>query len=93
MTATLTTDPLPLGMDENGDMTFKSTIWAFILGTICVFVTFPIGVVAIVLSNMGMERVATNRPLARKLVAWSWGIFVVTDTLIVIALIALILTR
>ncbi|GAA3241991.1 hypothetical protein [Actinocorallia longicatena] len=81
---------LPLGLDANGDMTRKSVIAAFILGTLAVFTLFPIGILAIVLSNMGMERVKTDLPRARKLVAWSWGIFAVTDVVVVIGLITLL---
>ncbi|WP_460362636.1 hypothetical protein [Actinocorallia lasiicapitis] len=71
-------------------MTRTSVIAAFILGTLAVFTAFPLGILAIVLSNMGMERVRTDLPKARKLVAWSWGIFAVTDLAVIITIVTLL---
>jgi hypothetical protein len=79
---------LPLGLNADGDMTPRGVFFAFVLGTIAVFCAFPLGILGIVLSNMGMERVSTKPDIARKLVAWSWAIFAVTDSLVVLLLVA-----
>ncbi len=63
------------------------------LGTLAVFLAFPVGILGIVLSNMGMNRVSTKPETARKLVAWSWAIFVVTDSIVVLAVAAVLISR
>lgn len=77
---------LPLGVRADGEMTRKGIAFAFVLGTIAVFFAFPLGLLGIVLSNMGMNRVSTKPETARKLVAWSWVIFAVIDCIIVPAI-------
>jgi len=64
-----------------------------VLGTLAVFLAFPVGILGIVLSNMGMNRVSTKPETARKLVAWSWAIFVVTDSIVVLAVAAVLISR
>ena len=77
---------LPLGVRADGEMTRKGIAFAFVLGTVAVFFAFPLGLLGIVLSNMGMNRVSTKPETARKLVGWSWAIFAVTDCIIVPAI-------
>jgi hypothetical protein len=84
---------LPLGLRADGEMTRRGVICAFVLGTIAVFLAFPLGILGIVLSNMGMNRVTTKPETARKLVAWSWAIFAVTDSIVVLALVAALISR
>lgn len=74
-------------------MTRKGVAFAFVLATIAVFAAFPLGVLGIVLSNMGMNRVATKPETARKLVAWSWAIFAVTDSIAVLTVVAVLISR
>ena len=84
---------LPLGVRADGEMTRKGIACAFIFGTVAVFFAFPIGLLGIVLSNMGMNRVSTKPETARKLVAWSWAIFAVTDCIIVPAIVVGVISR
>lgn len=88
-----TTVRLPLGVQEDGTLTRKATPVAFVLGTLAVFAVLPLGVLGIILNNMGLERVATNPEQARRLVAWSWGIFAVVDGLAVLGLAALLVAQ
>jgi hypothetical protein len=74
-------------------MTRTGIVFAFVLGTVAVFLAFPLGILGIVLSNMGMNRVATKPETARKLVAWSWAIFAVTDTLALLGVVAVLVSR
>ena len=84
---------LPLGIRADGEMTRTGIVFAFALGTIAVFLAFPVGVLGIVLSNMGMNRVSTKPETARKLVAWSWAIFAVTDSVMVLAVVTALISR
>jgi hypothetical protein len=68
-------------------MTRTGLAFAFVLGTIAIL-AFPLGILGIVLSNMGMNRVSTKPDAARKLVALSWWVFGVTDSLLVLAFVA-----
>lgn len=74
-------------------MTRRGVVFAFVLGTIAVFAAFPLGVLGIVLSNMGMNRVSTKPETARKLVAWSWAIFAVTDSIVVLTVAVVLISR
>lgn len=84
---------LPIGVRADGEMTRKGVVFAFMLGTIAVFFAFPLGLLGIVLSNMGMNRVSTKPEAARKLVAWSWAIFAVTDCIIVPGIVVGVISR
>jgi hypothetical protein len=84
---------LPLGIRADGEMTRTGVAFAFVLGTLAVFLAFPMGILGIVLSNMGMNRVSTKPETARKLVAWSWAIFAVTDSIMVLAVAAALISR
>jgi hypothetical protein len=84
---------LPLGIRADGEMTRTGLLFAFVLGTIAVFLAFPLGILGIVLSNMGMNRVPTKPETARRLVAWSWAIFAVTDTIAVLGVVAALVSR
>jgi hypothetical protein len=83
----------PLGVRADGEMTRKGIAFAFILGTIAVFFAFPLGLLGIVLSNMGMNRVSAEPDTARKLVAWSWAVFAVTDCIIVPGILVSVFSR
>jgi hypothetical protein len=84
---------LPLGVRADGEMTRSGVAFAFALGTLTVVLAFPLGILAIVLSNMGMNRVSTKPATARRLVAWSWAIFGVTDGLIVLAIVVALIAH
>jgi hypothetical protein len=84
---------LPLGVRADGQMTRNGIAFGFILGTVAVFFAFPLGILGIVLSNMGMNRVSTKPETARKLVAWSWAIFVVSDCIIAPGILLTIFSR
>jgi hypothetical protein len=84
---------LPLGVRADGEMTRKGVAFAFVLGTIAVFLAFPLGILGIVLSNMGMNRVSTKPETARKLVAWSWAIFAITDCIAVCGIVVAVVSR
>ena len=84
----MTSRRLPLGVNADGEMTRTGLAFAFVLGTIAVFLAFPVAILGIVLSNMGMNRVSTKPETARKLVAWSWGIFAVTDSVMLLGVVA-----
>ena len=84
---------LPLGVRADGEMTRRGVAFAFVLGTIAVFLAFPLGILGIVLSNMGMNRVSNNPEAARKLVAWSWAIFAVTDCVAVCGIVVAVIAR
>jgi hypothetical protein len=72
-------------------MTRRAATIGFILGIICVFGAFPLAIVGIVLSNMGMNRVHSDPAKARTLVAWSWGVLGVTSVLVLLGVTALVL--
>ena len=82
---------LPLGVLPDGSMTRRAATIGFILGTICVVGAFPLAIVGIVLSNMGMNRVQTAPAKARRLVTWSWWILGVTSGLVLLGVTALLL--
>jgi len=84
---------LPLWVRADGEMTRTGIMFAFIFGTIAIFFAFPLGLLGIVLSNMGMNRVSTKPETARKLVAWSWAIFAITDCIIVPGILLSIFSR
>ncbi|ACZ00469.1 hypothetical protein [Thermomonospora curvata] len=81
------TTRLPLGVQADGTLTPRAVPIAFVLGTLAVFAALPLGVLGIVLNDRGLERVRTDPQSARKLVAWSWGIFAVVDALAVVAVV------
>lgn len=82
---------LPLGLRPDGSMTRRASTIGFILGIICVFGAFPLAILGIVLSNMGMNRVHSDPAKARTLVAWSWGVLGVTSGLVLLGVIGLVL--
>ena len=84
---------LPLGVRADGEFTRRGVAFAFVLGTLAVFLAFPVGILGIVLSNMGMNRVSTNPESARKLIAWSWGIFAVVDSIMVLVVVTVLVSR
>jgi hypothetical protein len=49
---------------------------ASIMASLAIFLTLPLGILGIVLNSMGLRRVKSNPPLARKLVIWSWVLFI-----------------
>jgi len=82
---------LPLGLRPDGSMTRRAATIGFILGTICVVGAFPLAIVGIVLSNMGMNRVHSDPAKARRLIAWSWGVLGATSVLVLLGVTALAL--
>ena len=82
---------LPLGLRPDGSMSRRASTIGFILGTICVFGAFPLAILGIVLSNMGMNRVQSDPAKARTLVVWSWGVLGVTSGLVLLGVTALVL--
>lgn len=88
-----TDERLPLGLRPDGTMTRPAAAIGFVLGIICVFGAPPLAIVGIVLSNMGMNRVQSDRAFARKLVAWSWCVLGVTSALVLLVVAAVVVSR
>jgi glucan phosphoethanolaminetransferase (alkaline phosphatase superfamily) len=84
---------LPLGVGADGAFTRRGVVFACALGTIAVFLFFPLGILGIVLSSMGMNRVSTKPEAARKLVAWSWAIWAVMDSILFLGVVAALISR
>ncbi|HEY3527774.1 MAG TPA: hypothetical protein VGK78_01395 [Nocardioides sp.] len=77
MTQTVPTDVrLPWGTTPNGEFTVKGTVVASVMGTLAVFVTLPLGILGILLSCQGLDRVARRDHSARRFLIWSWICFV-----------------
>jgi len=66
---------LPWGTTAEGELTRQGTIAGAVMGTYAVFVTFPRGVLGIVLSCTGLDRVRRGEPSARSFLTWSWICF------------------
>jgi hypothetical protein len=73
-TATLE-DRLPWGTTSEGEFTRPGTLLAFVMGAFAVFITFPLGILGIVLSCMGLDRIQRREASARTFVMWSWICF------------------
>jgi hypothetical protein len=87
MTQTATPDVrLPWGTTPEGELTRRGTIVGAVMGTLAVFTTLPLGIIGIVLSCMGLDRIRRHDASARKLLIWSWICFV-PGTLVGVALI------
>jgi hypothetical protein len=67
---------IPWGTTPEGELTRNGTIVGGVMGTYAVFITFPLGILGIVLSCMGLDRVRRGNPAARKFLLWSWISFV-----------------
>jgi hypothetical protein len=67
---------LPWGTTPEGEFTRDGTIAASIMGTFAVLVTFPLGVLGVVLSCMGLDRIRRQEPSGRTFVIVSWVLFV-----------------
>ena len=66
----------PWGTTPEGELTSQGTLIAFVMGTYATFITFPLGIVGIVLSCMGLDRIERREASARKFLIWSWICFV-----------------
>lgn len=66
---------LPWGTTPDGELDRKGVAAGFILGALAVFLTFPLGVLGIVLNCRGLDRIETDPEAARKLLMWSWILF------------------
>jgi hypothetical protein len=66
---------LPWGTTPEGELTRDGTIVGAVMGTLAVFITFPLGVLGIVLSCMGLDRVRRGEPSGRTFLIWSWICF------------------
>jgi protein-S-isoprenylcysteine O-methyltransferase Ste14 len=77
MTHTATTQlTLPWGTTPRGELTREGTIVGAVMGTFAVFTFPPLGIVGIVLSCMGLDRIRRDDPAARTYLTWSWICFV-----------------
>ena len=77
MTQTATLDlHQPWGTTTQGEFTRGGTLLAFVMGAYGVFITFPLGIVGIVLSCVGLDRIKSRDPSGRKFLIWSWICFV-----------------
>jgi hypothetical protein len=66
-----------------------------VTGTYAVLLTFPLGILGIVLSCMGLDRIRRGEPSAGKLMLWSWVCFApgtVLGVTLTVLLIASLLT-
>jgi len=66
----------PWGTTPEGELTTPGTIVGGVMGTYAVFLTFPLGILGIVLSCMGLDRIPRHDPSARRYLMWSWICFV-----------------
>ena len=66
----------PWGTTPEGEFTRVGIILAFVMGSFAVFITFPLGIIGIVLSCIGLDRIQRGDPSARKFLRWSWICFV-----------------
>ncbi|TNY37706.1 hypothetical protein [Thermomonospora catenispora] len=83
---------LPLGVQADGTLTPAATALGFVTGTVAVLTLLPLGVLGIILNNMGLERVQTAPDRARTLITWSWVILAASSVLgvaLVVAALAL----
>ncbi len=92
--AATSTDVLPWGTTPDGELTPAAVVVGAVLGTIAVFTFFPLAVLGIVLSCMGLNRINTDLVEARRLLSWSWLVLagsaaVPLVMLVVVALFAL----
>ncbi len=69
-------EQVPWGTTPEGELTTPGTIVGGVMGTYAVFITFPLGILGIVLSCMGLDRIPRQDPAARKYLMWSWICFV-----------------
>ena|SRR5690349_24691057 len=77
MTQTATPEiRLPWGTTPEGEFTRRGTIVPSVMGTLAVFVTLPLGVAGILVSCKGLDRIRRHDPSGRKLLIWSWILFV-----------------
>ena len=67
---------LPWGTTPDGEFDRQGITAGFVMGTLAVVFTLPLGIIGIVLSCMGLDRVKTNPGAARKFMIWSWSLFV-----------------
>jgi hypothetical protein len=67
---------LPWGTTPDGELDRQGVAAGIILGTLAVFLTFPLGILGIVLSCMGLDRVKTDPVAAQKYLIWSWIVFI-----------------
>lgn len=67
---------LPWGTTPEGEFTRSGTILASVMGTFAVLTFLPLGVVGIVVSCMGLDRIRRHEPGAKKFLIWSWILFV-----------------
>jgi hypothetical protein len=66
---------LPWGTTPEGELNRQGTIVGSIMGTYAVFLTLPLGILGIVLSCMGLDRIPRGNPSGRTLLMWSWICF------------------
>jgi hypothetical protein len=84
------TGRLPWGTTSEGELTTAGTVVGGLMGTFAVLVTFPLGVLGIVLSCLGLDRIARQEPSARRFLMWSWICFV-PGTLVGVPLLLLLI--
>jgi hypothetical protein len=78
---------LPWGATADGELTRQGVLLGAVLGTLAVFLTPPLGILGIVLNCMGLDRIQTSPGAARKLLLWSWILFL-PGTLLAVVLLA-----
>jgi hypothetical protein len=83
---------LPAGVTEDGEFTRTGVIVAFIAGVWALLTGPHMAVLGVLLSCEGLDRVATDRQSARKLLLWSWLAFGLAPlgTALIVAPIALL---
>jgi hypothetical protein len=90
MSQTHPADRLPWGTTAEGELSRSGLIAASIMGSLAIFFTLPLGILAIVLNSTGLRRIKSNPPLARKLLNWSWVLFIPGTILGVVALLLIV---
>ena len=64
-----------MGTTRAGEFSKFGVTVASIMGTFAVFVTFPLGILGIILSCKGLDRIQSNPTSARRFLLWSWILF------------------
>lgn len=95
MTQTATQElALPWGTTPEGQFTRSGVMLAFVMSAFAVFITFPLGIVGIVLSCMGLDRIQRREPVGRRFLMWSWILFapgaVIGGVLVILGMVSLL---
>ena len=86
------TAALPWGTTPAGELTKQGLAAGSIMGTFAVLLTFPLGILGIVLNCKGLDRIQSDPHAARKFLLWSWVLFI-PGTIVGVLLLGFLLFR